>query len=186
MGYGKLSSAQARIVAKVVKGQTVIDLGAGDLQLSHELLTLGAQAVTAVEKEELPQSILRLADPRVKVVRAYIKDLHGQTGASVAFLSWPANYPILGLDAVIAKTPIVVYLGKNTDGTSCGTSRMFQRLLPREVVAYVPEFKNTLIVYGPKRIEREPYGEELAALTSDEKWCSFEDVERATQKSTKK
>jgi hypothetical protein len=73
------------------------------------------------------------------------------------------------LAAVQAET--LVYLGKNTDGSACGFPGLFEVLARREILAYVPDRPNTLIIYGkfirqPNEPHREPMPEEHAALTS--------------------
>ncbi len=180
MAYGKLNKKQAEALSAAVQGLDVLDLGAGDLALSHELLKLGAKNVIAVEKEEIPQSILRHADPRVKVVQTLIQDteilaLH----PSVVFVSWPQNYHVPGIGLLLDKVYRLIYLGKNTDGTACDANDLFQSLVKREVLAYVPDKTNTLIIYGPKTVPRELYGEELAALTVDERVWTYEEAENA-------
>ena len=43
---------------------------------------------------------------------------------------------------------MVIYVGSNTSGNSCGTNALFAHFRERDVLAYVPERRNTLIVYG--------------------------------------
>jgi hypothetical protein len=66
----------------------------------------------------------------------------------VAHLAWPVNHHSPGLLAVLRALPVVVYVGSNTSGNSCGTNALFAHFRERDVLAYVPERRNTLIVYG--------------------------------------
>jgi hypothetical protein len=63
---------------------------------------------------------------------------------------------------------VVIYLGKCTDGTMCGTPRLWYLLSRREVLCHEPDRTNTLIVYGPGRDDiRLPLREEHAGINSD-------------------
>jgi len=109
-----------------------------------------------------------------KVVREYFKDV-GRTikllHPDVIHLAWPSNYDT-GMIHLLGTVPVVIYVGKNTDGSACGTPNLFACLRWREVLAYVPRQQNTLIVYGA--IRKEPrkalYHEEMAGLDRDKVW----------------
>ena len=162
MSYGHLSEKQAAIVRRHVTGKEVHDLGAGFLELAHELLKLGATKIIAIEKEFLPVC----EDARIERLKMYFADYDalGSGGPiDIAFISWPANRHDQGLLDLVSRAETVIYLGKNSDGSSCGHPRLFYALLHRELLDYLPERKNTLIVYGKKRNEpRPPRGEERA------------------------
>lgn len=64
---------------------------------------------------------------------------------TVAHVSWPANYPT-GLVKILTGIPTVIYVGCNTDGTACGDRALFQYMLTRKLVKYLPDRRNTLIV----------------------------------------
>jgi hypothetical protein len=171
MPFGKLNQAQRRTLEAVIKGRLVTDLGAGDCRLAYELLKLGALEVVALDKEPI-----EAREPlRVTFVRSYFVDYHKDIG--VAFMSWPPNWMCPGLVNLLARAPYVVYLGKNTDGDACGFPKMFEYLLTREVISYVPDKPNTLIVYGPKASVRAPTGEEHAGLLNERIMLLYEEVE---------
>jgi len=97
----------------------------------------------------------------------------------VAFLSWPANHSMPGLFELLAPAQWIVYLGKNTDGSACGTPEFFSRMLYREVKFYVPEQPNSLIVYGSRLPQkRPPVGEERAAFNTKDV-MTFQEAEKA-------
>lgn len=161
---GSLTAAQVEALAPFVVGKYVADLGAGDLALSRHLVNIGARSVLAVDKNEMPRN----RNKAIQQLRARF-DVAQQVllsePADVAFLSWPVNHPTPGLMVIVAMTPCVVYLGKNSDGTACGTPGLFGELLRRKVLAFVPDRTNTLIVYGEQLAEpREPLSEEAAGL----------------------
>lgn len=51
MGYGHLYAPQQTALKPVLEGKTVLDLGSGDLILSHMLVELGAAKVVAIDKD---------------------------------------------------------------------------------------------------------------------------------------
>lgn len=157
MGFGKLTPSQAEVLRPFIEGRQVHDLGAGDLTLASRLLTLGADGVVAVEPHAPKKH-----PPQIEVHPTYFAD-YAET-PEVAFVSWPVNYDGIGLVKVLRRAPVVIYLGVNTDGTSCGGSDLWEHLRKREVLAHAPHPQNTLIVYGPKRVRRPLYGEEWAAI----------------------
>ena len=90
-------------------------------------------------------------------------------------MSWIVNWD-MSIVKVLADAEIVIYLGKNTDGSACGYDKMWEHLRSREVLAHVPDRRNTLTVYGPRVIVRPQTGEEIAFL-HDHKVLSFERAE---------
>lgn len=65
--------------------------------------------------------------------------------------------------------PSIIYLGKNSDGISCGDHAFWVEMMSREMLAYSPDRRSTLIVYGKQlsspRAKVMP--EEYAALRRD-------------------
>ena len=189
--YGRLSPAQVSIVRRVVQGQTVHDLGAGDFLLSRCLIDLGARKVFAIERTAQQGGILEYGTPYegVYVVKASFRGLgqvvrHGRRAKeplseafrapAVALVSWPSaedskftshsDYSILGY---VRRARTVIYLGSNLDGTMCGSRKLYEHLARREVLAHEPARRNTLIVYGrllPLGRGRELLPEEQAGL----------------------
>lgn len=167
MPYGQLSGNQSEILGLYVKRKKVHDLGAGDLTLSKELLDLGADSVVAIEKARPVHIPTTRSQLEVKYV--YFHQVPEDTPIDTAFVSWPCNWPDEGLLRLVKRARTALYLGKNTEGTSCGGPALFGHLLTREVLAYVPRRQNTLIVYGrtldAPRTSR--FHEELSALDSE-------------------
>ena len=161
--YGKLSQAQREALQPYVQGLHVHDLGAGTYPhyMARELLALGATGVTAIDaKESQPPD-----DPRILVVRADFLDLVGLS-PDVGFVSWPPR-TAEGLLSILEATKTLVYLGKNTDGVSCGFPEMFQLMTRRRLFVYIPDRQNCLLVVGGYlQRAREPTGEERAGMHS--------------------
>lgn len=159
MAFGALTDKQAGVVAEIVVGREIHDLGAGDLTLAYDLIQLGARSVVCIDKEPMPPS----TSPAVSTLQSYFNAVRAEP--DIAFLSWPVNRYDPGRDNLICRSRIVIYLGKNTDGSSCGNPVMFRLLARRELLAYVPARKNTLIIVGPKAVQRELMPEECVAIT---------------------
>jgi hypothetical protein len=161
MPYGTLTDQQAKLVERFVRGQVVYDLGAGDLYLACEMLRLGAVRVIAIDKEDIRFSSI----PDAVVYRKMLFRDVKEASIDVALISWPSNYDN-GLLPILMRSNVVIYLGKNTDGTACGTPGMFRYLLKRKAEC-VPDRKNTLICYTDFLQEtRVPLPEETAAITA--------------------
>ncbi len=173
--FGRLNDKQAQTVRRFVEGRTVHDLGAGSLSLARDLIGLGAEKVVAVDCH-FPERVRKTA--KVEMVQRAFADFEGCP--EVAVVSWPVNWAGIGLAEIVARTPVVLYVGTNTGGTACGGDDLWDHLVTREVLAYVPDRENTLIVYGPNRATRPLYGEELAARNNDRMWM-FDEAEKASQ-----
>lgn len=179
--YGRLSDAQAERLRPFVEGKVVHDLGAGpDCDLSLVLISLGAKRVIAIEKD----SMTPLNHPDIEQHEIHFSDyikVHSEEQIEVAFIAAPRNARDWDLLTFVRIAKVVVYLGKNTDGTACGFRQLFESFFTREVLAYVPEYPRTLIVYGGDLKEpRQMRGEEYAALhgqDGDAPILRFEEVE---------
>jgi len=182
--YGSLNKIQKDCVANHVRNRSVMDIGAANLEISKELISLGANNVLAVDKSDFRYYIYKLyySDKsfhdkirkdypklfsqlkNIQYLKSYIHELTERR--EVAMVSWPVNWPI-GLPVVLRDTRVVIYLGKNTDGTVCGSMDMWELLSRREILDYVPDKNNSLIVYGPNKVNRKMVGEESAAMLGE-------------------
>jgi len=164
--YGRLNEKQREAVRSHVKGLRIHDLGAGDGSLALELIELGAEHVTTIERHDI-----HVRHPRVEVRQGYFHDFP-MVKPDVAFASWPPNHKDYDLFRLCRDARILVYLGKNTDGTACGQPEMFEDMVHRELLAYVPNRLNTLIIVGQRLdTRREPRGEERAGLEMNTGRC---------------
>ncbi len=168
---GAINELQADAISAQVKDKVVHDLGAGDLQLSIALLHLGARKVVAVDK----------LYERFRIVSALQKEGLEPVGEhfdryaacdpdiDVAFVSWPVVYATQGLATLVARARLVIYLGTNFGGTSCGSIELWQHLTRRSVERVVDNHRNTLIIYGKHEplARRRLLPEEFAALRRD-------------------
>jgi len=177
MSYGHLNSEQLKVLTQYTKGKVVHDLGAGELELARVMRKHGARKVVAIDKEYIPSS----TDPHIEIVRVLFRDYADVVGPiDVALLSWPQNNPNSGLLLLIERAHTVIYLGKNTDGSMCGWPGLYWSFMARELLAYVPDRKNVLAVYG-KQLDhlRQPTGEELAGVGVYERLYSYDEAEAA-------
>lgn len=158
MGFGHLSPEQKRVVKKFVARRVVHDLGAGDLELAQELLTLKASSVVAIDTLHSYRT-KSISNVRCVSVSFTLCVEEPRT----AFISWPQQYGADGLGALLWKAKTIIYLGSNMDGIACGGDDFWDEVVDRRVLAHVPHRHNTLIVYGAKCGERPMLPEELAA-----------------------
>lgn len=170
MSFGRLSHAQLMAIRAVIAQREVVDLGAGSGALAQQLVDTGASRVVAIDKVEW--------GPVASGVERLWMRFEDYVGpASLVFLSWPDNHPNRGLLDIVTRAQTVIYVGKNTDGTACGWPGLFTEFQTREIVAHVPEQRNTLTVYGPARVRRGPTGEEFAGINCHGAWFSFSRAE---------
>lgn len=91
----------------------------------------------------------------------------------VAVVSWPVNnrQTVLDLLRLLPYFKTLVYVGKNTDGTACGTPELFNWLLQYRPTTWFETSFDTLIIYDLQRQLPEPRipccEEELAALAAE-------------------
>jgi hypothetical protein len=178
VAYGRLNAKQRKTLGRFVRGQIVHDFGAGDLELSHELLALGAKRVHAIDQidRRVLAPVLGRHSTRISYKAAYFQDLP-PTPTDILFLSWPINREV-GLLPHILVASRVIYLGSNTGGSACGTPGIFEALVRRKLLAYVPDRKNSLVVAGAYLdVPREPTGEERAGLEMTHAYYSYENAE---------
>lgn len=160
-----LTPGMVAALAPHIRGQIVWDLGAGDGQLSLALKQMGADTVYSVEPHP-PHPAQDDLPPGVVLVKEYIRDLPLPEEAPVVFISWPLNRAVRGLVEWVRHARMVVYLGSNFDGVACGDRDLFLTMLRRDVVMYVPDRHNNLIVLGQRRdTSRAPLPEEEAAFS---------------------
>lgn len=173
LSIGKLNDEQEAVLRQFVMGYNIHDIGAGQLGLSKKLIELGAHTVTAVDRIYADFRNNNFNDcapwvaplPGISLVGEYFEEYarHGHF-IDVAFISWPEAYHQQGIVQLIERARVVIYLGSNFDGISCGSEDMFCTLSQRNVLATVPHRFNTLIVYGNEWVARRLLPEEYAAL----------------------
>lgn len=158
--YGQLSPEQREVVAAFVRGKRVIDLGCGNCALTNVLIeTCGAEHVIALDYKMPPREDV----PKIAFVNSLFEDYDSEV-PEVALLSWPVNRPLPALLRLVEQAETVIYLGKNTDGTSCGWRGLYEHFSGRAVLRHLPDRRNTLTVYGWPEADRPLTGEETAAI----------------------
>lgn len=144
---GSLTEDQERILQEYVYDKVVFDLGAGNCKLAALIYSLGANRVIAIDKERLtcPEEI-ETRQMRFEELADQVDSMLGLI--DVSFISWPPNRPNYALIKLARSSRVVIYLGSNTNMNACAHPLFFQALLTREILAYAPHPRNTLIVYG--------------------------------------
>ena len=159
MSYGEITDEMREVLAPLVDGKTVYDLGAGDLAHSHVLVHLGADAVVAVDKAPMPKP----RSLKVSRMQGHFGQLPVPEHIEVVFLGWPQTYPMEGLLDWLDAAEVVVYLGHNFDDTYCGSPELFFYLTRRALLEEVVGRRNSLLVLGERLAETRPMTEEEAA-----------------------
>jgi hypothetical protein len=173
-----MDTQQRDAVEEFVRDKKVIDLGCGDAGWTEMMVIMGPKLIIAVDKQ-LPRDT---GPPRqIKWVEKTFQDYENEGGEvpEVAFVSWPVNRPLPALLRMVQKAKVVIYLGKNTDGTSCGWPELFAHFSGRELLRHVPKRANTLTVYGgPVDEPRMLTGEEVAArFFAVDKFLPYDEAE---------
>lgn len=146
MPYGKLTPEMEEAIRPWVEGKRVWDLGAGDLDYAIRLRDLGAE-VTAVDKTPMPEvrdiETIEARFDEVSLLPLWVP-------YDTVFLSWPYNYEVDGLLRLVAKAPVVIYLGCNreSEGSSCGGPDIWTHFMGRTLLRLVEHKRNDLMVYG--------------------------------------
>ena len=183
----RLNDAQKLALAPIVKGKTVYDLGAGALGMADAMVRLGAGHVVAVDKDYKDKftnhlnncSKWKSGSPRISLQAETFEEFEQSNKKPIrtALLSWPWASTFLGFsgDAALIRllqnATHVIYIGKNFDGTHCGSNTLFNDFIQRHVVAHVPNRWNSLIIYGKRTSEpRELLPEERAVYSNEILW----------------
>lgn len=156
MGHGFISDEMYTAIKTAVTDRAVIDLGAGDLSYSSMLASMAAKNVLAMDKNPLD------ALPGVLTQQCSFEDF--QETAEVAFLSWPSNTPLNGLNDILGRHDTVIYLGSNVGGSCCGHITLFRHLITREPTIHLFHPVNTLIIYGRENRRSPLCAEEVAGI----------------------
>ena len=172
-GHWRLSVEQLELLEPFVKDQSILDLGAANLEGSELMLELGAREVLAVDRTHMPK-------PSSSRITTRVTQFHLlEDTMPVVLASWVVNWPV-SIERHLAAAKTVISISKNTDGTCCGYPWMWTYLCQRELLLYMPERRNTLTVYGPGIVERPLTGEEFAALNQDRIY-DFDEAEQLAQ-----
>ncbi len=184
---GQLKGKQARVLTPFIKGKVVHDLGAGMLGMAYKLVELGAAHVVAVDQDYKDKHTNHLNNCQPWKSGSSKISLHASTfeefekknskPIKTALLSWPWASTFAGhsgdeaLVRLLRTATTVIYLGKNFDGTFCGSNTLFNDLVQRKVAAHVPDKWNSLIVYKTHiKRAREQLPEERAVYTNEVLW----------------
>jgi hypothetical protein len=162
--WGKITSEMDDIIRFYVEGEEVHDLGGGDGRLARKLVQLGSRRVIVYDKEVSEES------EKVDTRKVLFNDLSEELFESkVLFISWPPNnYSSNQLSEIIKRAKLIIYLGFNFDCTACGSEIFYRELYKRELLEYIPNRKNNLLIVGSYcASERLMTPEEMAGLCQD-------------------
>lgn len=175
MSHGILTEEQWAALEPYIEDKVVYDLGAGDLELAHKMDALGARKVIAVDRHDMPTPQTK----RVQTIRSHFHQWEAPDVMGVAFLSWPVNWRS-DAEALLYRAEKVVYVGRCTDSTLCGSLEFWRHVSRREVLAIVPARHNVLIIYGDVEGDRDLLPEEMAGMDYEKVWTYEELYESCT------
>lgn len=163
--YGQITPDMESIIKLYIKDRIVYDFGAGSCSLSIEMVRMGAKMVYAIDKnigslEDEKMVKISMAFDEHLAIRPLVKD------DSIAFISWPANYPMKGLLESLEVFKTIIYIGKNTDGSSCAWPVFFGLMMSRKLLEHIPDKQNTMLIWGEGmgNATRPPVKEERAGM----------------------
>ena len=177
---------QRRVFKSFVKQKTVWDMGADNLAMAAMMIAdCDVAHVVAVDRDSGVRQFLPRFGPRaseiITVRQQWFCNLPFDTlEAQVAFIGWPSNFENEIYRVVdCPRVETVIYLGKNSDNLQCGTQNLFNSLRRRELLAYVPRLRNTLIVVG----KHLPDGQDRPSAGAEEApdWESYGDIPFAVE-----
>lgn len=165
----RLNEDQIIALGKAIEGRDVHDFGCGVGVFTRALEQLGPKSVVGIDKEHMAMELAN-KHMRTDITKFVCADFaeyawDSSEAFDVGIISWPVNWRNLGLVQLLERCKTIIYIGKNTNSTACGGPELFEYLVTREVVEYIPAFTNVLCVYGAPCEPRCLTGEEFAALS---------------------
>ena len=162
--FAHLTPKMRRVLREYAENRLVYDLGAGDCKLARQVAKY-ARSVFAVDP--VISGRLRADGNIVYIPWTFDNFMYGVSPpCEVALVSWPTNNnrAMQTLLPILAQSAVVIYIGCNTDGTACGTPDLFRYFARRELLAEIPNRRNTMLVLGAPCAGRPLTHEEHAGL----------------------
>lgn len=155
-----LSKRQQDVLNYYTSGNDVWDLGAGYGSLACSIFEK-AKSVTCVDKLARPDGL----PAKIKWQQQYFVDAQVLPSNSVAVVSWPVNRELPGLIPMLRDARVIIYIGYNFGGVSCGWPGFFDFLLHRHLVGESYSAQQAMLVYmGHLLHKRAPVEEERAGI----------------------
>ena len=127
-----------------VKGDTVWELGCGNLALAREM-AVTARWVHAADKNRIS---CRDKPDNVTFYRQHYHELQWPEWLDCVVTCWPMTCSAPGFMEILKRAFRVVYIGCNTGGVACGTHEMWLHLTKRMLVHEVRDKHNCLHCYS--------------------------------------
>lgn len=157
--FYKLEPEFEAVIKQTVSGRNLVELGGGSGVFASWMVNAGgSESVLVVEKDvSIWQPLSRTLNlgPKVTFYWGYAQDFNkhpilGRKQWDVAVLSWPPNSRAFDLEAVkvMSRCATVIFVGLNDGTTACGTEVLWNYLVTRERLHFVPGRQNDLLIYG--------------------------------------
>lgn len=158
MPYGIIDLSIYDLIEPYIFELDVIDLCAGDLGHAKRLLSMKPSQLTALDINPMPKST------GIITINEDVANYNKQH--TVAFLSWPLNCNTPGLVEFLKNIPVVIYMGSNIDGNSCGGPDLFRYFETRQPINHLHHRNNSVLIYGNCPRTLPLYAEEYAAISA--------------------
>lgn len=135
-------------IAGITTEKHLYDFGCGNLDRAALILNSNKNSfITGVDCRRPVNIIKGIKFLEVDLSQHTPKDI-----GDIALIAWPINRSVFSggpnWKTILAPYREVIYIGKNTGGTCCGSPELWKALEHREVLEVLPDQKETMIHYG--------------------------------------
>jgi hypothetical protein len=162
--WTRATPAQMRLIEAFCAGKEIIDLGGRDGSFACHLLSAGARKAMSLDHSKgLPRIIAKNLTHHVATFAGYHAAFPNRRW-DVGIVSWPVKFASIigGVIPILNNCETVVYLGKNSASTQCGSRDLWENLTDRELVKHIERNVASVLIYGDM--------ERTADLIQEEEW----------------
>lgn len=162
--WTRATAAQLRLIEAFCAGKDILDLGGRDGSFAHHLLSKGAGRATCLDHSKGLQRIIAKNLTHYKGTFADFHSAFPNRRWDVGIMSWPVKFVSLigAVIPILGNCKAVVYLGKNSASTQCGSRDLWEYLLSRELLIQSERKETSVLIYGDT--------ERTADITQEEQW----------------
>ena len=162
--WTRATAAQLRWIEAFCTGKEIIDLGGRDGSFAYYLLSKGAKKATSLDhSKRLHRIIAENLTPHIGTFADFHSAFPNRRW-DVGIMSWPVKFASLigAVIPILDNCKTVVYLGKNSASTQCGSRDLWEYLVNRELLKHSERKAANMLIYGDT--------ERTAGITTEEEW----------------
>ena len=162
--WTRATPAQLRLIEAFCAGKEIVDLGGRDGSFACHLLSAGARRATNLDHSKgLHRIIAKNLTHHAGTFAGYHAAFPNRRW-DVGILSWPVKFAsIIGaVIPILNNCETVVYLGKNSASTQCGSRDLWEHLTGRDLLTHIERNVASVLIYGG--------AERTAELIQEEEW----------------